>query len=244
MVRKGWFFGDSFTAGVHANRGEEYYEWAGGGKTFSNLLSEDYSVEEVNNGLPGCCNNSIMRSIIENLQFIKTGDLVVISNTSPIRDLAPVDSTKISDFERKHRYPFGLTSQKLFNSSSHPESIGHNNKDIDFILTEYALKVRAPYIPEWNSYYRSIFINFTKYFQSIGCNAIFWDYSVWSEEEAEGTVFETIVDATNEKIYDLHWSFKGHKDAYEWIKGGLESNTVFLQYPLTEKNIEKSWHLV
>jgi hypothetical protein len=238
-MSKGWFFGDSFTAGVNANKYEKYYEWAGGGKTFSKLLCEDYNVEEVNKGLPGKCNNSVINSIVENLQYIKSGDLVVISNTSPIRDLVPVTQK----YKQLDDFKIGLTSQKLYNSSEHKESIGYKDKDVNFALTEYALKARAPYIPEWNAYYRNIFINFTKYFLSIGCNAIFWDYSVWSEEEAIGTAFETIVAATNNEIFDLHWSFKGHGDAYRWIKDGLDKNTIFLQYPLGKKNKELSWLL-
>lgn len=238
-MKKGWFFGDSFTAGVNATPGLPYYEWAGGGETFSKLLCRDFNVEEINKGLPGKCNNSIINSIIENLKSIKKGDLVVISNTSPVRDLVPVST----DYRSHEDYKFGLTSQKLFNSSQHEESIGYNDKDVNFTLTEYALKVRAPYTSEWNAYYRNIYVNFVKYFITIGCNAIFWDYSVWSEDEEIGTAFETIVDATKGEIFDLHWSFKGHRDAYTWIKSGLDSSTIFLQFPHSKKNRDKSWLL-
>ena len=60
-MSKLWLFGDSFTAGYGATPGSPYYRKVGGGKTFSNLLSEEYNLEEVNRGLPGRCNNSIIK---------------------------------------------------------------------------------------------------------------------------------------------------------------------------------------
>lgn len=216
MVKKAWFFGDSFTAGWGAREGEPYYITHGPGKTFSNLLSEFYGAEERNYGLAGKCNNAIIKRITDFLPEIKSGDIVILSNTSPLRDLVPTHTK--SD----------LTSQKLFSSNIHPESIGYIDNEIDELLIQYCFKVKEPYIPAWNHHYRSIFINFVNYFQSINCTCIFWDYSAWSEEEEEGMKFENIYQATSSKILDMHWSYRGHKDAFEWIKKGIKDQKKFL----------------
>lgn len=217
MVKKAWFFGDSFTAGYGATPGFAYYTKYGPNPIFSTLLSTEFQAEELNYGLPGECNNAIIRTISYHLPSIKKDDLVVVSNTSPLRDLVP------------HKSKPKLVSQKLFDSDSYPDSIGYKNSDISKSLIQYSLKIREPYIPVWNHHYRSIFLNFVNYFQSIGCTSIFWDYSVWSEEEEEGMKFENIYQATNGEIYDLHWSYKGHQDAYEWIKDGLKKGIKFLK---------------
>lgn len=217
MVKKAWFFGDSFTTGYGAEQGSRYYEEFGPGKLFSELLSLYYDAQEFNFGLPGKCNNAIIKSITEHLSEIKKGDIVVISNTSPLRDLVP------------HNSKPELVSQKLLNSELYPDSIGFKSRDIANTLVQYCIKVRSNNIPEWNRHYREIFLNFTDYFLSRGCKAIFWDYSAWSEEEEKGMKFENIHTATEGKIYDLHWSYKGHQDAYEWIKNGLEKGIKFLK---------------
>ena len=217
MVKKAWFFGDSFTAGYGCTPGFDYYSLYGPHSTFSTLLSEYYEAEELNFGLPGECNNAILKSITAQLINIKEGDIVVLSNTSPLRDLVP------SNKESK------LISQKLFNSNLYTSSIGYQNKNISDTLIQYCLKIREPYIPEWNHHYRTIFLNFAKYFQSIGCKAVFWDYSVWSEEEEKGMKFENIEQATDGEINDLHWSYRGHRNVYEWVKDGLEKNKLFIK---------------
>lgn len=215
--KKAWFFGDSFTAGYGCTPGFDYYSFYGPHDTFSSLLSKHYNAEELNFGLPGECNNAIIKSITTQLPFIKEGDIVVLSNTSPLRDLVP------SNKEPK------LISQKLFNSNLYTSSIGFNNKNISDTLVQYCLEIREPYIPEWNHHYRTIFLNFVKYFQSINCISIFWDYSVWSEEEVQGMKFENIQQATDGEINDLHWSYRGHREAFEWIKKGIEQKKKLLK---------------
>jgi len=217
MVKKAWFFGDSFTRGYGAEEGSRYYREYGPGKSFSELLSLYFEAQELNFGLPGRCNNAIFKSITEHLHEIEPGDIVVISNTSPLRDLVP------------HNSKPKLISQKLLNSDLYENSIGYKNKEVSDILESYCLTIRADNIPEWNRHYRGIFLNFTNYFLLIGCKAIFWDYSAWSEEEERGMKFENIHMATDGKIYDLHWSYKGHQDAYEWIRDGLEKGIKFLK---------------
>lgn len=217
MVNSIWFFGDSFTSGYGAVQGFPYYNKYGPSDTFSSLLSNHFEAEERNYGLPGECNNAIIKCITSHLPYIKKGDIVVMSNTSPLRDLVPDKITS------------KLTSQKLFLSDSYPNSIGYGNKKISNILGEYCLQIRKPYIPEWNHHYRTIFLNFVNFFESIGCTSIFWDYSVWSEEEEKGMKFENIYQATNGKIHDLHWSYKGHRDAFEWIKDGITKGKKFIK---------------
>lgn len=227
-MNKAWFFGDSFTAGWGAVQGHEYYEKYGPGKTFSSIISEHYNCTEVNYGLPGKCNNGIIRTIVENLSNINPYDIVIVSNTSPLRDLVPSKSTKHDINSPVDSIKFGLISQKLFNSPEHPGSIGYEDPEIHKLLSEYCLRVKKPYIQEWNYHYRHIFLNFVNYFLSINCQSLFWDYSVWSEDEEIGMKFENIHQATDTKVQDWHWSFKGHKDAAYWIIQGLKEKKKFL----------------
>lgn len=216
-MNKAWFFGDSFTAGDTAREGSEYYCHFGPGITFPEIISNHFNFEEVNTAQPGCCNETILTRLIENIKNIKEGDLVVIGNTSPLRGLTPSnDGTK-------------LIFQKLFDSKPYSESKGYNDSKAAEVLLQYCVKYKSGYEELWSSHYNKMFIDILKYLNTKNIKGILWDYSVWSEEITPGMKFENIKEHTKGSIYDLHWSYKGHKKASEWILKGLELNKIYLK---------------
>ena len=215
-MNRAWFFGDSFTAGTGVEVETEYYKEFGPGYKFSSIIAEKFNLYEINLGKPGCCNLTILSTILNNLEHIKGGDTVVIGNTSPLRDLVPSkDRSKLID-------------QKLFDSKPYKDSLANNNKELSEILINYCISFKDSNKELWNSFYVSMFLGLVRYFNSNGIKSLLWDYSVWSEETTPGMKFENIKQHSNGKYYDLHWSFNGHRDAANWIENGLVESIIFL----------------
>ena len=216
-MNRAWFFGDSFTAGFGARKDTEYYSKYGPGQTFTKRVSEYFKVEEINVGVPGCDNETILSKITENLIHFHKGDFVIIGNTSPLRGLTPSnDGTK-------------LIYQKLFDSKPYSESKGYSDNQASEILQKYCIKFKSGYEELWSSHYNKMFLDIIKYLKTKDITALLWDYSVWSEEIEPGMRFENIEQHTKGDIYDLHWSFEGHRKVAEWIVEGLNSDKIYLK---------------
>lgn len=174
-------------------------------------------MKERNFGLDGVCNSTILSTLLSQLENIQPGDKVIVGNTSPLRDLIPnKDGTKLID-------------QKLFDSTPYTSSIAHRNEKLEKILREYCIEFKSNYLHLWNNWSNRQFLNVFKFLNRLDVKTLLWDYSVWSEEEQPGMKFENILTHTNGKIYDLHWSFNGHLEAYKWISKGLDMNKKFLK---------------
>jgi hypothetical protein len=85
-----WVFGDSFTEGYknfvirHPNGHDiewrnKYINWKGYvPKVFSEILAEKLNIKFINKGIGGADNYTIFDSIIQSLEHIKNGDIVII----------------------------------------------------------------------------------------------------------------------------------------------------------------------
>lgn len=215
-MNKAWFFGDSFTSGFGAENTSEYYKKFGPGNTFSTLLSSYFNMQEVNLGIPGCSNYTILSNLLNNIKYIHPGDLVIVGNTSPLRSLVPNKSKT------------ELIDQKLFDTTPYPTSLAYGNDKLETILREYCIEFYKDNIYLWNTFFNRLFLSSLEIAEKLGAKTILWNYSIWSEEESTGIKFENINQHTNGIIYDLHWSFKGHYDVYEWLKNGILNNKKFL----------------
>ena len=217
MSSRLWLFGDSFTAGFGVEQTSEYYKNYGPGKTFDILLGEHFNKEVVNLGVPGISNYGIITILSQQLEFINANDLVVVGNTSPLRGLVP------------NKEGTALIDQKLFDSTPYTNSLANNNSRLEKILRDYCLEFQKEYIPLWSNYFNKIYLGLLRALSRNNVKTILWDYSVWSEEIIPGMKFENIYQHTAGEIYDLHWSFKGHLQAYQWIREGIEQEKKFIK---------------
>lgn len=216
-MNKAWFFGDSFTSGFGAENTSEYYKKFGPGNTFSTLLSSYFNMQEVNLGIPGCSNYTILSNLLANIKYFQPNDVVVVGSTSPLRSLVP------------NKLKTELIDQKLFDSTPYTSSLAHGDDRLETILRDYCTEFYSDNIYLWSSFFTKLFLSSLEVAEKLGAKTILWDYSIWSEEESPGMKFENIYQHTKGVIYDLHWSFKGHYDAFEWIKKGLQENKKFLK---------------
>ena len=66
-----------------------------------------------------------------------------------------------------------------------------------------------PFEEQWKNWMRD---TVESVFESLdGVNCRFWSHEIWDR-------FETIKQHTNGKIDDLHWSWKGHEEMFEYMK--------------------------
>ena len=86
-MKRLWTFGDSFTAPFFPLAwGKDYIDWKGYiPKVHGEIIAEKLGYELINLGKGGIDNYRILETICENLVGIKTGDIVIIGWTSPIR---------------------------------------------------------------------------------------------------------------------------------------------------------------
>lgn len=217
-MSKAWFIGDSFTSGYGIGTGSIYTREFGPGKTFDQIIGEQLKAETSNLGIPGCSNYTIIKILTQHLTEFTAGDYVIVGNTSPLRGLVP------------NKNGSELIDQKLFDSTPYPESIAYKNDELEQILRQYSIEFQKDFIPLWNGYTNSIILNILRYISKQNITGILWDYSVWSEEIVEGMAFENISMATQNKIDDLHWSYKGHSQAASWILDGINRKVKFLTY--------------
>lgn len=217
LVNSIWFFGDSFTAGHGCRATFKYCQEYGPGKTFTELLSEYYSLKERNYGADGISNPTILSTFISEIPNMSPGDRVVIGNTSPLRDLVP------------NKQGTALIDQKLFDSTPYPTSLAHQDDKLEVILREYCIEFKSNYVQLWSNYYNRQFLKLFKFLEKIDIKCILWDYSVWSEEISPGMKFENILTHTNGNIYDLHWSFNGHNEAYKWIRDSFNVKKRYIK---------------
>jgi hypothetical protein len=87
MKKKLWTFGDSFTAPFPPSGwGKEYIDWKGyTPKVHGEIIAEKLGYTLVNLGRCRSDNYRILETICENLVSIKSGDIVIIGWSSPIR---------------------------------------------------------------------------------------------------------------------------------------------------------------
>ena len=77
------------------------------------------------------------------------------------------------------------------------------------VVMNYIWEEIIPFEEQWKNWMRDIV---ESVFESLdGVNCRFWSHEIWDR-------FETIKQHTNGKIDDLHWSWKGHEEMFEYMK--------------------------
>jgi hypothetical protein len=87
-MSKLWTFGDSFTESYNPKYewSRKYIEWKGyTPKVYGEVISERLGYELINKGLGGSSNQTILETICNSVDDIKSDDIVIIGWSSPIR---------------------------------------------------------------------------------------------------------------------------------------------------------------
>jgi len=153
------FFGDSFTYGQGCTPEDEYYKktYNGTQKTWVELISEYQKDDYTNYGMPGCGNQKIIDSVLENIKNIKSGDIVFLSRTHDERIQIPFKE-HFMDILPSLVYEYDDVDRKYY------ETI---NDYIKFIL-----------FPNMNAVinrYDLLFSRIVEYFNTINVDCIRWN---------------------------------------------------------------------
>ena len=187
-------FGDSFTSDViieyvNMYKNHEDYHWG-------EIIASKLNLNLINLGVGSFSNDRILDKIIENHHIIKEEDIVIIGKTFynrfdiPNKDIN-LGFTTVTPLSYEPLLKFGFTSEEA--------------KSIILFLTVIDDK---NFVNRANLRYK--FIEDFLYLKKIK-NCIFWEVEdLWK-------TFEDIKTATNNKINDNHWSYKGHKDFANYL---------------------------
>jgi hypothetical protein len=212
MKQKLWIFGDSFSESFNAEKTFGTVDWRLNylrylgriPKVYGEIISEKLNYELVNLARSGSCNDSIFEKICLNINDIRDNDVVIIGWSCPLRfrlaaEIGDENWVNMLPFYRVNRIGEG-NSKTLFKNS-----ISDNTLDEIF----YNRKSYR-YIDE--IVYRTQIIN-----KALNKNKVihwspFPDYVLDIKSITECT---KIVDETNGKIKDPHFSEQGHIELSE-----------------------------
>jgi hypothetical protein len=206
-----WCFGDSFTFGHGCKPGEPYYDDYESirGNIWSHILSKKLNLIDTNLGITGNSSEFILQQIILNLSEFTKNDIVIISDTLPLRNVMYNGNlnkitTMTTDWELKTH------DDKKY---SHIPSPFYRDNDEKHTLLNYIYSFLLPYKTQWSKYYRNQFDSLLKYLNNNGISTYFWSHTLW----ASGHRFERISNSTNGKILDDHFSWDGHKQFSNYL---------------------------
>lgn len=202
-MKKLFTFGDSFTFNKTPFECEYALKYMKDGDSYwPNIISERLGFTLYNFGHGGLSNDRILDNVIEKIDLINDGDIVIIGKSFYNRFDIPA-TTHIIQPDIVHKF---ITIS--------PESI-------DILIREGFTKKEAESIIYYGYHHsddifskrHNLRFEFVKkYLKTQGVtNVIFW------EIEDNWSNYESIKVATNNEINDLHWSFKGHLDFAEFI---------------------------
>lgn len=201
----GWFFGCSFTWGQGCRPGDLYYSstLSPHNKRWNEIVCEYLKLNEKNFGKNGASNPYIINTILENIKNIKKGDYVFIGKTIPMR-------TMVTHMKKKKVVTFTdiIDADKVTFNQKQKETLV--NYIYDFII---------PFEKEWEAYYNTQYLNLSGIIKDKGAKVFIWNHTVWSD-------YETIREATIDKIDDGHWTWESHKLFSKWVLENLNSNII------------------
>ena len=200
-----WTFGDSFTFGDGCREdngirdgGIKYYnEYKQlGSDIWPNILGKTIGFDVKNIGKSGASNDYILDSIIDNFDMISSDDVVIIEKTFYQR----FDVPKLNSNEFHTQYGESLYTIDI--------DLKENKYNKDKLEIETILNYGLLFCDHWlfkerqNKRFR-----FIETLLKAKVNKIL----IWDIDSDFKTSIETILQHTNGKIKDLHFSFNGHK---------------------------------
>lgn len=210
-MNKLWVFGDSQTFG-HGCRPdgpltEYYYNYKkDGDKTWPDLLGDKLGFEVVNCGKCGASNDDIFDIMIKNFNNIKEGDYVILGKTAHYRfDVRDFRSNtlfnvigEVNIAQTKKEYQYWLDTIKRTRDEI---------ENLVFFTSTFATDT----LFKQRQDLRFDFIKDRLFEKKIG---FFYE---WEFETPPILPFGRIKGDTNNKIKDNHFSFKGHRQMYNYL---------------------------
>jgi hypothetical protein len=222
-----WAYGDSFTAGDGTKIAPDWTCPNPGKKKFwLDYITEFYKAEKtINRGIGGLSNNLIFLRLLSDLNYFEKGDLVIVGQSYGEREEFWMDNIYKEDFKNEQHVawwyskvqPVGSPSDSLFF-----DSLINKKEFIDEIKPRLAEEVfasllshigntKVPLLSYYESYYKLKFELILNHLTSLGINTFLWDVP------EQATKYQTIWAATNGKINDGHWSWKGSEMFGRWL---------------------------
>lgn len=205
---KGWFFGDSFTAGDGLRPGDLFYESYPTirDKRWPELVCDSLDLLEVNLGKGGNSNLMILYDIIIDLHKIKKGDWVFMSDSLIGRFIESAPN-----------------GNRIRSAKFDGNELAENLNEQKIVTLDFINKCIYPFEESWKSFYKNKYIGIYRELLTKGVNVIFWSHEVWNLQNK----FQTITEYTNSNIVDGHWDWVGQKQMTEYILS-IEPNNLFM----------------
>jgi phage anti-repressor protein len=129
---------------------------------------------------------------LSNLEILKN----VVKNLKHINE---GDFVVVSDTSPTRLMSF--KDKTTWSRADYPEESG--------VVMDYILEEVIPFETNWKDWMEEIMMDLFESLDGIECR--FWSHVVWDK-------FETIKQHTNGEIDDLHWSWNGHREMFEYMK--------------------------
>lgn len=222
-----WAYGDSFTAGDGTII---TYDWQcpnpGKKKFWLDYITDYYKVDEVvNKGIGGLSNNLIYLRLLSDLKNFKQGDLVIVGQTYGEREEFWADNVYEKDFDNEDHNAWWLSKVQPVGSPSdniqyesvvnkvefNKEIKPRQPQDLFASLLNHIGNTKIPLVSYYESYYKLKFKYLLDHLETLGINTFLWEVPQQAQR------FQTIWAATNGKIDDGHWSWKGSEMFGRWL---------------------------
>tara|TARA_E500000318_G_scaffold104400_3_gene110359 strand:- start:5419 stop:6006 length:588 start_codon:yes stop_codon:yes gene_type:complete len=192
-MSKIWFFGDSFTYGWGARPGFEYFEKNKSGEIWTSAVAKNLNLEEKNLATPGKFSNDlIINKIITNITNISSNDIVIFSDTDPLRCIRVQDG-KIKGFNpnnvRNKKIGTKVFGSQYYNALDYLYYMKYSNLEL------------------FENYYSDYFLSLADIFTHLGIKNYFWSYK---ERENYSKIPN-----------DGHFDWNGHKKFTKFILNAI-----------------------
>jgi len=196
MKGKLWAFGDSFTKGGGLAPYNQYYkETYTNQKLWPDIVGLELNLEVENHGYSWSNTELIIRNILHFLPQISKKDIVIISNTDPSSVFIPSkehDSQLIRSARPfDNNYPFRDDKERK-------------------VCRDYAEYCINPYLAQFDKFWIKYLQSVQNMLTRLKIKNLLWTRELWYS-------FESIEQATNGRIQNFHWSWKGHEQMADYI---------------------------
>ena len=211
MKNRVWFFGDCYTAGIELRDTDPYYAYKKqGDDLWTNIVAKELNMNMVKPKAGLTAFPWIINEFIKSLKNMKKGDIVIFGETMP-------DGVLTYDKNKNKIYSFNCYDILDYESCWSWRTEEEKQSTLPYIEHH-----KLPHREQWTKFYKEQVINISKEILNRGIKTFYWSRSIWDN-------FETIDQATNNKIKDLHWSWKGQKQMAEYILKMIKENNHIKQ---------------